>query len=230
MSIQRQYSLPNCNLILEGLSTASESPTSGDRPELSVLTRFECYFAREKQALIGGLDLLEGLLHATNDCVQSCISGIPSAPLKSQSTDQRVQIQTAQTNGFDLMVPAGLLFQSAPDATDKPDVHLHISTIQLFDLMEAMDQLTTDQRTLPTLQVKIQPRPRQAVMAVQSNFEQSAPIALGTAGVAVAAAAVFWLPAPKVPTQPNTPQTPATIERSGTVPVTTPPTTKPSPQ
>jgi Domain of unknown function (DUF4335) len=211
MPIQRQYSLPDCVLTLDGLSNLPESTAAGNRPELSVLTRFECYFAGEKAPLVGGRELLDGLISATNTSVQACISGVKSA-LKADHS--KVQIQPAKDGGgFALTVPAVLLFQgtseflSTAEGLDQPAVELHISAVQLFDLMEAVDQLTADQQTLPELQVAIQPRSRRDVMSTQLVLEQSAPIALGAAGVAIAAAAVFFVPTPKVQAPPKALQT-----------------------
>jgi hypothetical protein len=210
MPIQRQYSLPDCVLTLDGLSSSSDSTTAGNRPELSMLTRFECYFAGEKAPLVGGRELLNSLVPATNDCVQAWISGVKSA---KKGDDSRVQLQPAKEGvGFILTIPAALLLKAASDpilgedALDRPAVELHISTVQLFDLMEAVDQLSADQHTLPDLQGAIRPRSRRDVMSSQLVLEQSAPIALGVASVAVAAAAVFFIPAPKVQT-PKEPQT-----------------------
>jgi hypothetical protein len=230
MPIQRQYSLPDCVLTLDGLSNSTES-AAGNRPELSVLTRFECYFAGEKAPLVGGRELLDSLIGATNTCVQASISGVQSA-LKAD--DSKVQLQPAKEGGgFDLRVPAALLFQgtsafsSTEEGLEKPAVELHISAVQLFDLMEAVDQLTADQQTLPELQVAIQPRSRRDVMSTQLVLEQSAPIALGAASVAVAAAAVFFIPAPKVQSPPKELQTqPSTSQTLS--PAAAPPRANPS--
>jgi Domain of unknown function (DUF4335) len=221
MPIQRQYSLPNCVLILEGLSNAPEASAGGNRPELNILTRFECYFAREKQALIGGRDLLEGLLQATNRCVQSWISGMQSLPHKVKDVTPQVQLQPLKEGGFDLMVPGVLLAQGSPeDATlEQPFAQFHISSVQLFDLMEAIDQLAADRQTLPDLQTDVRPRSRQEVRSGGSTFEQAAPIALGVTSVAVAAAALFFMPVPKVPTpQKESQPAPATLGQPLVVP------------
>jgi Domain of unknown function (DUF4335) len=205
MPIQRQYSLPNCVLILEGLSNAPEASAGGNRPELNILTRFECYFAREKQALIGGRDLLEGLLQATNNCVQSWISGMQPLPHKGKEVKPQVQLQPLKEGGFDLMVPGVLLAQGSPEDAnlEQPFAQFHISSVQLFDLMEAIDQLAADRQTLPDLQTDVRPRSRQEVRSGGSTLEQSVPVALGVTSVAVAAAALFFMPVPKVPTPPK---------------------------
>ncbi len=230
MPIQRQYSLPNCVLILEGLSNASEASAAG-RPELSIVTRFECYFAREKQTLVGGRDLLEGLLKATNNCVQSWISGLQPTLRKGSEMTQQVQLNPVSTGGFDLAVPGELLAKgSVEDAKpdDQPLVQLHISSVQLFDLMEAIDQLTADQQTLPDLKAEIRPRSRQEVRSSLAPLEQAAPIAIGTVGVAVAAATFFFMPVPKAPEPPKENQTaPATLGQPVGTPAANPPGTSP---
>ena len=51
MTIQRQYILPNCNLILEGLSTAVEPALE---EVMSVVMNAECHFPAAKTSLKGG--------------------------------------------------------------------------------------------------------------------------------------------------------------------------------
>jgi hypothetical protein len=229
MPIQRQYSLPDCVLTLDGLSNTLDNTATGNRSELSVLTRFECYFAGEKSPLVGGREFLDGLVAATNHCAQAWISGIKSA---TKTDDSKVQIQPAQDGGFTLTVPAALLFHGSAaslaetEGLEKPTQALHISAVQLFDLMEAVDQLTADQQTLPELQVAIQPRSRKEVMSPQLVIEQSAPIALGAASVAIAAAAVFFMPIPKVPTPPKELQTQPSIDKPVAFPAGVPPKAK----
>jgi Domain of unknown function (DUF4335) len=230
MSINRQFSLPNCVLILEGLSNAPEG-TAGSRPELSVLTRFECYFAREKQALVGGLDLLEGLIAATNDCVQAWISGIPSAPHKRADGALRLEIKPAN-GGFEMTVPEDLLSQGVTDPAKDPEksaLQLRLSTVQLFDLMEAIDQLAADRQTLPNLQVAPRSRSKKETLSGSLLIEQSAPVAIGMASVAVAAAALFFMPIPKVPkikepeASPSPLVQPVPVTPAASPPVTAPP-------
>jgi hypothetical protein len=57
-------------------------------------------------------------------------------------------------------------------------------------------------------------------------IEQSAPIALGAAGVAIAAAAVFFMPIPKVPTPPKELQTQPSIGKPVESPAGVPPKAK----
>lgn len=60
MNIQRKYSLPNCTLLLEGLSDASRAAHFQEmRPELSILVNAECYLSSYNQPLVGGREFLK---------------------------------------------------------------------------------------------------------------------------------------------------------------------------
>lgn len=60
MTIQRKYSLPNCTLLLEGLTESTNgAPVNDMRPVLSILVNSECHLSHAKQPLIGGRDFLK---------------------------------------------------------------------------------------------------------------------------------------------------------------------------
>ena len=67
MNIQRKYSLPNCTLLLEGLSDASRAAHFQElRPVLSILVNVECFLSGYNQPLVGGREFFESLvLHKT---------------------------------------------------------------------------------------------------------------------------------------------------------------------
>ena len=67
MSIERQYSLPNCRLTLFGWSEAGDSV-------MSVLSNVECHIAGEK--LTGGRDFFEGLVWTVSYYAQEIFSGV----------------------------------------------------------------------------------------------------------------------------------------------------------
>ena len=49
MTIQRQYSLPNCTLILEGLGDNANTLAQTDsRPLMSILINAECYLSGKR--------------------------------------------------------------------------------------------------------------------------------------------------------------------------------------
>jgi hypothetical protein len=217
MSILREYRLPNCVLRLEGLSQGSDINAHGGRPEMNILTRVECNFEKEKQSLVGGKDLLESLIQATNFCVQGIISGLPSL-YRSYSEGTGVQIQDAGEGRFELKVPESLLLErenisGAENSHNGSGVQFQLTSVQIFDLMEAIDQLISDQQTLPDLNVPLRSRSRKEVKSETSTVQKSAPFAVGTASMLVAAAGLFLMPIPKTPTPTQT-ETPSLSQPS----------------
>lgn len=240
MTIQRQYSLPNCKLVLEGLSRAALDPaTQIGRPSLDVLIRFECHLPNQGNPLMGGRDLLENLAAATSQCAQEFLSGIRRADrFTLDGHSPSAQLKNVATNQFRLIVPSNLLFDSAlldkatlsPESTSDnakklPSTELNLSIVQVFDLVEAFDQLLADTQTLPDLSLKFSPLPRRETASRQPTTQQVAPIALGVTSLGLAGAAFFFVPIPEVrkpeapalkepvpsqtnPEQPSSPQIP----------------------
>ncbi|NJL43104.1 MAG: DUF4335 domain-containing protein [Pseudanabaena sp. SU_2_4] len=71
MTIQRTYNLPNCTLLIEGISP-------GDSGILSILTNFECRFhhTQDKQSVIaGGRKLLDALVESVGQYAQNLSGG-----------------------------------------------------------------------------------------------------------------------------------------------------------
>jgi hypothetical protein len=83
-------------------------------------------------------------------------------------------------------------------AEDTPPVEVKLTTVQLFDLMEAVDQLLADSQTLPDLTLALAPVARRETLAQVPLAQQAAPIAVGTSGLAAAAALLFFLPVPEL--------------------------------
>jgi hypothetical protein len=244
LTVQRQYSLPNCVLILEGLNTEL-TDGAASRPPLSVLTKFECHFANESQILQGGRDLLNALATLVHEQAQFLLSGIHPIPKKGQSGEAIAVKLTPETTGkFKLAVDPSILSpaegkterdSSADDSTEP--VEIELSTVQLFDLVEAFDQLMADNQTLPDLQLALTPLSRREAQASESTWQRYAPFSLGMASLVAAGAIFFALPAPTIrkpepkpeatppatQTQPENPQDPAN-------PLPTPTTTSPAPQ
>ena len=50
MTMQRQYSLPNCTLILEGLSDTGTQGQGDMRPVMSLLINAECHLPGQEKA------------------------------------------------------------------------------------------------------------------------------------------------------------------------------------
>lgn len=110
------------------------------------------------------------------------------------------------------------------------EVALELNSLQLFDLVDAIDQLIADPLTLPDLQIGLAPLPRRHVPALVPLPQRAAAPAVGLAGLAIAAAALFALPIPEVkPPRENLPQTEQTTSGANSnPPATEPPASSPS--
>jgi Domain of unknown function (DUF4335) len=177
MSIRRQYSLPNCTLILDGIGDGQRS--NEVRPLMSTLVSAECHISGQKKPLTGGLDFFQQLITAVSNYTQELLSKIVQPPTAQQVG--KVRLEKGQEHR--------LLAQSA-----EGDVDWQLTTVQLFDLTEAIDQFLADGSTLPNLQVGIKPVPRAAKGMISA---QTAPLGLGLSGLA-ATALVFYI-SPKIP-------------------------------
>ncbi|NEP01827.1 MAG: DUF4335 domain-containing protein [Symploca sp. SIO2E9] len=216
MTIRRQYSLPNCTLILEGLSdsVAAVGTTVDARPLMTILVNAECHFVGEAQPLSGGREFLESLLRAVSAYAQEFLSEIPH-PISHGDQPALVKLQkvegtnlhrlrllniSEQESGTGKALPGTVVI--APGKT----VQIDLTPVQLFDLVEAIDQFLADSRTLPDLGISLQPVSRRYRQADQPIVERAAPAALGMTGLAVAASALFLLPTPEV-REPEVPET-----------------------
>jgi Domain of unknown function (DUF4335) len=240
MTIQRQYSLPNCKLILEGLGdeAMSVSPTTG-RPLVSIVVNAECHFIGCEKSLSGGREFLESLVTAASQYAQECLSGIPRPPL--YSTSKMVQIHKIAPNLHRLR------YDPKPEHTGNVNGHgevvqLDLRTLQIFDLVEAVDQLFADAQTLPDLTLKLSPLAKRYVVSQEPLLKRATPVAIGFSGLAAAAIALFFLPVPEVrkpepePAAQESPTSPTPVA-SGTplpsptsTPAETPDDVSPSPE
>ncbi len=189
MTIKRQYTLPNCNLILEGMS--SEDINNLAAP-MTILLNVECQFPGTGNPLVGGRDFLEGLIQAVNVYAQSLLSGVTAARAAVNSA-HGVTLRPHGQGPYHVLAVA-----STDKADDNPPAEVKLTTAQLFDLMDAVDQLLADSQTLPDLTLTLAPLARRETQAQVPFVQQAAPIAVGTSGLAAAAALLLWLPVPEL--------------------------------
>lgn len=209
MTIQRKYSLPNCTLLLEGLSDGTTGMQSTDvRPLLSILVNAECHFNNSHQPpLTGGRDFLENLAIAVSAYAQEFLSKV-HYPEIHQHSSRAVQFQKIDHNRHRLIVQSedGNAVDSFSDSrqstggnntsVNAPTV-IDLTTVQLFDLVEAMDQFFADSKTLPDLSLKLTPVSKRYSGASQPLAKQAVPAALGVSSLAIAAIAFFLVPIPQ---------------------------------
>ena len=214
MTIQRKYSLPNCTLLLEGLSVSTNGATSTDiRPLLSMLVNAECHLATSKQPLTGGRDFFESLVTAVSGYAQEFLSKVHHSEAHNNESGL-VQLQKIDNNRHRLIVQSQTKEQRLdvglsgngnrpPHETGFP-IEVDLTTVQLFDLVEAVDQFFADTQTLPDLSLKLTP----AAKRYAGNprlVKQAAPAAVGVSSLGLAAIAFFLVPIPEVqrPTGPK---------------------------
>ncbi len=196
MTIRRQYSLPNCTLILEGLSDNSvdSNSTTG---LMSILVNAECHFLGSNQVLSGGRVFFESLAKSVSVYAQEFLSGLHH-PQPSLDNSNLVQIaKIADRNRHRLtLVPESSSENSAQ--TPREHVEVDLTTVQLFDLMEAIDQFFADSRTLPDFALNLRPLSKRHRHAEEPFVQRATPAAVGIAGLAAFAFAFSLIPPPAI--------------------------------
>ncbi len=219
LTLTRTYSLPNCTLTLEGI--AASGNTNLDRPPLSILTHFECLFLGLESPLSGNRELLEALNQAVSLYAQSLLSGV-GRPWPSEVAD-RVALERRSLDHHALTIHQSENSAGQPQGRRE----LTLTTVQLFDLVDALDQVCADSQTLPELRQQFSPASRRYSPYRQAPTERAAPLLFGVASLTVAAVALFFLPVPKI----EPPQEPAPAQTSAVNPSATPtPTAPPTPE
>ncbi len=196
MTIQRKYSLPSCILILEGLSDANAAPPTDGRSLVSMLINAECHFPNSGQPpLTGGRDFLESLVKAVSAYAQEFLSQVPHGEARNFE-QELVHVQKAEKNRHRLTVRTN---ETDTNANSAPTpVSVDLTTVQLFDLVEAIDQFLADSRTLPNVSSAFVPVSKRHVASRQNMAKQAVPATIGLSSLAIAAIAFFLVPIPEV--------------------------------
>jgi hypothetical protein len=177
MAIQRTYSLPNCALMIEGISV-------GEGSTLSLLTNFECKFHHSQSHFGGGRKLLDSLVQAVSLYAQTIQKG--------EAMDVAIAAVSLEPMGEYLH---SLQIEPSEDAVHQELLQIQLNTVQLFDLMDGLDQLCRDRDTLPDLSLSVE---TDVVAKARGATEsKTLPIFTGIAGFAIAATAMFFVPVPQ---------------------------------
>ncbi|MEH2293629.1 DUF4335 domain-containing protein [Nostoc sp.] len=223
MNIQRKYSLPNCTLLLEGLSDVTRAAQFQEmRPELSILVNAECTLSGYNQPLTGGREFFESLVRAVSGYAQEFLSTVPNPQAHNQESEL-VEFRKVNSNRHRLIIhsegiPEG--FESHSKNSKRPPIEIDLNTVQLFDLVEAVDQFFADSQTLPELSLELQPVTRRYGGASQALIRQAVPAAVGVSTLAVAAIAFNLIPPPQIrPPQPKPDEQSSSTTKSLTPPV-----------
>jgi hypothetical protein len=201
MTIQRQYTLPHCNLVLQGLSANDSDPMS----PLSVLMNAECHLPGATDAsLTGGREFLDSLVAAVNRYGQQLLSGVARPTVVPGAQPPMVDVKPGDGNYHHLVVQQQPLDRPVNDANAQASLDIKLTTVQFYDLMEAVDQLLADTQTLPDLTAQFQAVPRRLVKPAEPMAKRAAPAAIGAAALAATGLMLFFVPPPVVePTRPE---------------------------
>ena len=191
MTIKRQYILPNCTLILEGLSDASESENDVFAQQcLSILVNAECHFIKYNLELSGGSIFFENLVKAVSAYAQEFLSGLPHRQ-NSQTEYPQIHIEKVSNQNLHRLTFEP---ESAPEQ-QKSEIDL--TTVELFDLVEAVDQFFADRYTLPDLTLELQSLSKRHRQPDEPLVQRITPVAIGIASLAFATATFFIIPTPE---------------------------------
>ena len=190
MTIQRQYVLPNCSLILEGLSTDASNV-------LSVLANAEFKFVGVEQTLSGGTEFFNALVGAVSAYCQRLISGLDH-PEHMVTQSSLVAVEPDEGQYHRLIVNPELLGTTPAATGETAPQTIKLSTVQLFDMAEAIDQFYADSQTLPEVAVDLAPLQRKYVRAAEPLAQRALPPLLGISTLAAAALGLFFLPVPEL--------------------------------
>lgn len=198
MTIRRQYSLPNCTLVLEGLSDGSSASQLDKRPVLSILMSAECYVTGLGEPLSGGREFFESLVRVVSSYAQEFMSGV-HYPDRYGPNLGMVQLQRIDGNLHRLTVlPASAGSPTQTDQKTELSAQVDLTTVQLFDLVEAIDQFFADTQTLPELSLQLTPISKRYVKSAEPLAKRSLPAVVGVSSLALAAMAFFLVPVPEV--------------------------------
>ncbi|MFP4007981.1 MAG: DUF4335 domain-containing protein [Spirulinaceae cyanobacterium] len=194
-TIRRQYNLPNCQLILEGLvdANADSSQVSG-RPVLSTLINAECRFTGVEMVLSGGRSFLDNLIAVVSAYAQEFLSGVYHSEAHPEEGSAIAFEKTDVPDRHRLLWYPETEAQGGV-ATEARAIEL--TTVQLYDLVEAIDQLLTDNRTLPDLSLDLAPVSRRYRQADVPMTQRLAPAVVGLSSLAIAAGIFYLIPTPQ---------------------------------
>ncbi len=216
MNIQRQYPLPNCTLTLDGMGDGTDpSPTA----PLSIILNARCQFVGSPQTLEGGRAFLEALAKAANVYAQQCLSGLPH-PMEARG-EEGEWVEITPLSGQALH----RLIWHPPTGESSEPVSVDLTAVQLFDLVEAVDQFIGDRQTLPDFAVTLEPLARRYRQPEEPLVQRAVPPALGMISLGIFAAVLYVLPIPEVrKPEPRPPSPPSLVEPStdGTTPPPSP--------
>jgi hypothetical protein len=163
-----------------------------------MLMTAECRFLGNSKHLVGGRDFFESLIKAVSNYAQEFLSGVPSL-MGDSNQSTLVRLQRINDNLHRLTVQS-LEPENNSGEQSKPKLstEIDLTTVQLFDLVEAVDQFFADSQTLPELSLQLAPVSKRHAQATEPLAKRALPAAVGISSLAVAAIAFFFVPIPEI--------------------------------
>ncbi|MEM6448915.1 MAG: DUF4335 domain-containing protein [Cyanobacteria bacterium P01_D01_bin.105] len=192
MTIRRQYQLPNCSLVLDGLSI---DPEPGSEDVMSLLVNAECRISGLERSLNGGYSFFAALVRAVSQYSQEILSGF-AHPQVAEGEPLLVHINPGDGPYHHLVVQPEIA--DLGESGDGRAIDIKLSSVQLFDLTEAVDQFFDDTQTLPELETALSPLPRRFVRTEEPLSDRALPAILGAGSLVVATMAFGLLPVPEL--------------------------------
>ncbi|NEO27860.1 MAG: DUF4335 domain-containing protein, partial [Kamptonema sp. SIO4C4] len=149
-----------------------------------------------EQRLAGGREFLENLVKAVSAYAQEFLSGIYH-PIDPNDKGDVIQFLRGETPNIHHLVWQQKALGDGIETVEKT-VRLDLNTVQMFDLVEAVDQFFADHRTLPDLTLNLTPVSRRHRIAEVPTSTRVTPILTGVGSLAIAAALLFFVPIPEV--------------------------------
>ncbi|MEM9274736.1 MAG: DUF4335 domain-containing protein [Cyanobacteria bacterium P01_F01_bin.143] len=196
MSIQKQYKFPNCTLLIDGFEDNPDltESSSGGASTIAILSNADLQFTSSNQTVSGGRVFLENLASAVSSYAQDFLSGL-SRPQKLQADYPKITIEKSDNQDLHR-----LTVQQDP-ATNQENQTLSLNLVELFDLVEVIDQFYSDTHVLPDVSLELSAISKRFRKPEEPIGDRVIPFVAGTASLAVAAAALFMIPTPEVKQQ-----------------------------
>lgn len=191
MTIQRQYILPNCSLVLDGMSVDASNV-------LSILANAEFKIVGLEQPLAGGFEFFKALADAVSAYCQRLLSGIDHPDHMMASQASLVAVEPDEGQYHRLLIKPDVLENPSEQSEKSDSQTIRLSTVQLFDMAEAIDQFNADAQTLPDFSVSLAPLSRRYVRADEPLAQRAIPPLLGFGTLVIAAVGLFFLPVPEL--------------------------------
>ena len=190
MNIRKEYRSPNCTLVLEGFGENNFDNFSSSQL-LTMVINAECHFMGNNSKLQGGKVFLENLAQTVSNYAQQSLSGI-THPVIGSAQGERITIEKIADSHLHLLTS-----YPSPESEQNTTI-IELSTVQLFDLVDTVDQFLADNQALPEINPKIEPLSRRYRQADEPTLQKVLPAVVGTATLAITGFAIYLLPIPTV--------------------------------